>query len=101
MSVRRHGGRRGPMDGPLTDNAIRADGTAVAVDLELIELVRAQYPRLVRLAAIVCRDSWDAEDAAQTALEQAWRRRASLRDHGSLAPWLDRIVVREAIRRLD
>jgi RNA polymerase sigma-70 factor (ECF subfamily) len=34
----------------------------------------------------------------QAGLERAWRRRESLHDPGSLAAWLDRIVVREAIR---
>ena len=34
----------------------------------------------------------------QAALEQAWRQRASLRDALALRAWLDRIVVREAIR---
>ena len=31
-------------------------------------------------------------------LELAWRRRSSLRDDARLRPWLDRIVVREAVR---
>ena len=46
----------------------------------------------------MCRSVPDAEDAVQAALERAWRNRASLRDPDRLKPWLDRIVVREAIR---
>jgi RNA polymerase sigma-70 factor (ECF subfamily) len=56
------------------------------------------YGRLIRLAALVCRSVDEAEDAVQSALERAWRRRDALRDPASLRPWLDRIVVREAIR---
>ena len=68
------------------------------VDASLEEFVVGHYDRLIRLARLICRDGSDAADAVQAALEQAWRRRSSLRDDGSLRPWLDRIVVREAIR---
>jgi RNA polymerase sigma-70 factor, ECF subfamily len=67
-------------------------------DIELAEFARAHYPRLVRLAALVCRDANDAEDAVQAALERAWRRRADRTGRDRLRSWLDRIVVREAIR---
>jgi RNA polymerase sigma-70 factor (ECF subfamily) len=81
--------------------AMHVDRTAdsgVRVDAALEEFVVEHYDRLVRLARLICRDGSDAADAVQVALEQAWRRRSSLRDDGSLRPWLDRIVVREAIR---
>ena len=55
------------------------------------------YGRLVGLARLVCRDSSEAGDAVQAALEQAWRQRTAFVITG-LATWLDRIVVREAIR---
>ena len=67
---------------------------AVAVDA----FVREHHDRLVRLATLVCLDVSEAADAVQSALEQAWRHRAGLRDAASLRSWLDRIVVREAIR---
>lgn len=67
-------------------------------DREIEAFVGEHYDRLVRLARIVCRDSTDAADAAQVGLEQAWRARRSLRDTAQVRPWLDRIVVREAIR---
>lgn len=60
--------------------------------------VSAHYSRLIRLAALVCRSIDEAEDVVQSAFERAWRRRDALRDPASLRPWLDRIVVREAIR---
>jgi RNA polymerase sigma-70 factor (ECF subfamily) len=65
---------------------------------ELESFVRAHYPRLVRLAALVCRREPDAEDAVQAGLERAWRSRGSLREADRLRPWLDRIVVRESLR---
>lgn len=61
--------------------------------------VRAHYPRLIRLAGLVTRDADQAQDAVQAALERAWRKRDDVRDETRLRPWLDRIVVREAIRQ--
>ena len=73
-------------------------GAGAAIDPDIAEFVAAQYPRLIRLAGLICRDVIDSEDAVQAGLERAWRGRASLRDPDKLASWLDRIVVREAIR---
>ncbi len=81
------------LDVDLTDG-----DTGVLVDVALDAFVVEHYDRLVRLARLICRDGPDAADAVQMALEQAWRRRSSLREDGSLRPWLDRIVVREASR---
>jgi RNA polymerase sigma-70 factor (ECF subfamily) len=61
--------------------------------------VREHYPRLIRLAGLVTRDVDQAQDAVQAALERAWRKHHGLRDRSTLRPWLDRIVVREAIRQ--
>jgi len=72
--------------------------SSVLADAALAEFAAEHYDRLVRLARLVCRDGPDAADAVQVALEQAWRRRSSLQDEARLRPWLDRIVVREAIR---
>jgi DNA-directed RNA polymerase specialized sigma24 family protein len=69
-------------------------------DLEgrLTDFFRLHHDRLVRLAALVCHSPDSTEDAVQAAMEQAWRRRDTLRDDTRIQPWLDRIVVREAIR---
>jgi RNA polymerase sigma-70 factor (ECF subfamily) len=78
-----------------------ADIAPVAIGLaeaELVAFVGAHYPRLIRLAGLICREPSDAADAVQSGLEQAWRRRETLRDPDALKPWLDRIVAREAIR---
>jgi RNA polymerase sigma-70 factor (ECF subfamily) len=71
---------------------------AVPATNELEDFVAEHYPRLLRLAGLICRSVPDAEDAVQAGLERAWRSRTSLRDVERLRPWLDRIVVREAIR---
>jgi len=72
--------------------------TPIAADLALETFVVEHYDRLLRLARLICRDATDATDAVQAGLEQAWRRRSSLRDPERRRGWLDRIVVREAIR---
>ena len=78
------------------DRAAEAEGTQS--DAAIAAFVAQHYDRLLRLARLVCRDSGDAADAVQVGLEQAWRRRGTLRDDTRLRPWLDRIVVREAVR---
>jgi len=67
-------------------------------DAAIAAFVVEHYDRLLRLARLVCRDTSDAADAVQVGLEQAWRRRSTLRDEARVRPWLDRIVVREAVR---
>ena len=82
------------------DRTRSASAAALALfDRDLIDFVRQHQPRLIRLAALVCHDIADAEDAVQAGLEQAWRRRQTLRDPRKLSAWLDRIIVREAIRQ--
>ncbi len=68
------------------------------LEADLVDFVHAHQPRLIRLAALVCHNIADADDAVQAGLEQAWRRRRTLRDPQKLSAWLDRIIVREAIR---
>jgi RNA polymerase sigma-70 factor (ECF subfamily) len=77
-----------------------ADGQGAVLDAATLDaFVRAHHQRLTSLARLVCLDAQDAADAIQAAFEQAWRRRSSLQDIGAIRPWLDRIVVREAIRQ--
>jgi RNA polymerase sigma-70 factor, ECF subfamily len=59
----------------------------------------AHYERVGRLAGLVCRSSGIVEDAVQAAMEQAWRRRQTLREPERMRSWIDRIVVRESIRQ--
>ena len=67
-------------------------------DAAIEAFVAEHYDRLLRLARLVCRDTSDAADAVQVGLEQAWRKRSTLRDDARVRAWLDRIVVREAVR---
>jgi RNA polymerase sigma-70 factor, ECF subfamily len=78
------------------DTRMRASDAEPAPDLA--EFVTQHYQRLIRLAALVTRNTADAEDAVQAALERAWKRRSDLRDPRLLKQWLDRIVVNEANR---
>lgn len=75
-----------------------AEMERVGSDAAIAAFVEDHYGRLLRLARLVCRDTGDAADAVQVGLERAWRGRASLHDESRLRPWLDRIVMREAIR---
>ena len=76
----------------------RSAAQSATIDRALGAFVAEHYDRLVRLAYLICRHGPDAADAVQRGLEQAWRRRATLRDEDRLRPWVDRVVVREAIR---
>jgi RNA polymerase sigma factor (sigma-70 family) len=78
------------------DELALAPAATSAVGLEAF--VIEHYPRLIRLAGLVCHGVDEAEDAVQAALERAWRQRGTLANPDRLRPWLDRIVVREAIR---
>jgi RNA polymerase sigma-70 factor (ECF subfamily) len=71
---------------------------STTLERDLADFFAAHYDRLVRLAALVCHSANTTEDAVQAAMEQAWRRRGTLRDPSLMRPWLDRIVVRESIR---
>jgi RNA polymerase sigma-70 factor, ECF subfamily len=80
------------------DTSVDAAPTAERIERELTALFEGHYSRLIRLAALVAHRSVAAEDVVQAAMEQAWRRRATLREPSRARAWLDRIVVREAIR---
>ena len=78
--------------------AAAAEERSTELEAQLTDFFGMHYDRLVRLAALVCHADASVEDAVQGAMEQAWRRRATLRDRSRMRPWLDQIVVREAIR---
>ena len=87
------------MDGSTTHEGSVGGRASVLDEATLDAFVRAHHARLTGLARLVCRDASDAGDAVQSAFEQAWRHRSSLRDPTAIRSWLDRIVVREAIRQ--
>jgi len=87
------------MDGLRTHDGALGARSVMLDEATLDAFVRTHHARLTGLARLVCRDTSDAGDAVQSAFEQAWRHRTSLRDPDALRSWLDRIVVREAIRQ--
>ena len=84
-----------PMRRTATETAVQG---AAGVEDQLAAFFEAHYERMVRLAGLICHRYVLAEDAVQAAMEQAWKRRSSLREPNRMRWWLDRIVVREAIR---
>ena len=53
-----------------------------------------------RLARAILHESSDAQDATHDALEQAWRKWPTLRDHARFEQWFDRILVNTCRDRL-
>ncbi len=90
--------QRGTNVTDVAASSVRAAAIEARVDPALEALVEAHYDRLLRLARLICRDASDAADAVQAGLEQAWKHRSSLRADAAAKAWLDRIVVREAVR---
>jgi RNA polymerase sigma-70 factor, ECF subfamily len=85
-----------PMASSAADSA---SSDALSLEDQLVAFFDGHYARMVRLAGLICYAGTSAEDAVQAAMEQAWRRRRTLRHSDSMRSWLDRIVVREAIRQ--
>ena len=85
-----------PMASSTADSA---SSDALGLEDQLVAFFDDHYARMVSLAGLICHAGTSAEDAVQAAMEQAWRRRRTLRQSQSLRSWLDRIVVREAIRQ--
>ena len=70
--------------------AVEGDEVAFA------RIADAHWAEMARVAYLIVSD-WDlAQDAAQAALLNAWRRLPSLRDHDRLRPWLLAIAANEA-----
>ncbi|HSR57872.1 MAG TPA: sigma-70 family RNA polymerase sigma factor, partial [Candidatus Binataceae bacterium] len=74
---------------------------ALARDAEAFAAIMQRYnQRLYRIARSVLRNSVDAEDAVQEAYVAAFSHLASYRGESTLAAWLSRIVMNEALGRL-
>ena len=59
-------------------------------------MVAAYNDDLLRISYVILGDASLAEDAAQSAWMQAWRKLGQLRDLGRLRPWLVAIAANEA-----
>lgn len=64
------------------------------------ELVATHHQDLLRLAMVITGDPELAEDAAQAAWQQAWRKLGQLRDPARVRPWLLSIAANEARQAL-
>lgn len=64
------------------------------------ELVATYHDDMIRLAMVITRDADLANDAAQSAWHQAWRKLRQLRDPHRVRPWLLSIAANEARQAL-
>lgn len=86
------------MSSLASDLAIAAtvEQAAAGDEVAFARIVATHRAAMVRVAYVVCGD-WDlAQDAAQAALWNAWRKLPSLRDPTSLRPWLMSVAANEA-----
>ena len=88
-----------------TDAVATAEAALVARlrsgdDAAYEELVRSSMPRLLSTARRLLRDEDEARDAVQAAYIRAFEALPKFRADASLATWLHRIVVNEALQRL-
>jgi len=60
---------------------------------DVAELVRAEYPRLVRAVALACGSLPEAEDAVQEALARAWDRVSRGEEFDHLASWVVTVAL--------
>jgi DNA-directed RNA polymerase specialized sigma24 family protein len=79
----------------IVTNSVGPEDIDTALDL----LLRAEAPRLYRLARVIVSDPGEAEDAVQETLIVAWQHRTALPDLESPPAWLTRVCVRRCLRR--
>jgi RNA polymerase sigma-70 factor (ECF subfamily) len=83
-----------PDDLELAHRALARDGAAFRV------IMKTHNQRLYRLARGVIRNNSEAEDIVQEAYLNAFAHLKSFRGDSTLATWLSRIVINEALGRL-
>ncbi len=62
--------------------------------------ITAMQGTLYRVTCAILRGHADREDAVQSAIEKAWRKRAFLRDESRFAGWITRILINECYQIL-
>lgn len=83
-----------PSDAELVRRALARDGSAFRI------IMKAHNQRLYRLARGVVRNDSEAEDIVQEGYVRAFTHLDSFRGDSTLATWLSRIVINEALGRL-
>lgn len=81
-------------------NAILSTAANVREEADFAARVAETQRRVFQIALSVLRNPADAEDVAQEAYLQAFRRFSSLRDPASFRAWVGRIAFRLALNRL-
>lgn len=96
----------------MAQSALKKDAYLTLDDAELVRctlardaeafaaIMQRHNQRLYRIARSVLRNSVEAEDAVQEAYVAAFSHLASYRGESTLAAWLSRIVMNEALGRL-
>ncbi len=96
----------------MTQDRVSQAVVAASTDVDLVRralgrdadavrsIIRQHNRRLYRIARGILRNSHDAEDAVQEAYVSAFAHLATFRGESSLAVWLSRIVMNEALGRL-
>ena len=83
-----------PSDAELVERALMRDEAAVRV------ILKANNRRLYRLTRGILRNDHEAEDVVQETYVRAFTHLADFRGASSLATWLSRIAMNEALGRL-
>lgn len=81
-------------EGELIARAVARDEAAIRI------IVRANNRRLYRIARSIVRDDSEAEDVVQSAYLRAFAALGDFRQQSSLATWLTRIVLNEALQHV-
>jgi RNA polymerase sigma-70 factor (ECF subfamily) len=96
----------------MAQHGLKQAAPAVSADAELAEralardagafraIMQKHNRRLYRIARGILRNNTEAEDAVQDAYVSAFTQLASYRGESTLATWLSRIVMNEALGRL-
>lgn len=97
---------------PIARKSVAAERTAPAGEMELVRralareadafrtIMRLHNRRLYRLARSILRNDGEAEDVVQEAYMRAFMHLDRFRGESSLATWLSRIAINEALGRL-
>src|SRR3974377_1780138 len=96
----------------MTQHTVKRPVLAVSEDAELVkravvhdggafrDIMQKHNRRLYRIARGILRNNTEAEDAVQDAYVSAFTHLASYRGESTLATWLSRIVMNEALGQL-
>jgi RNA polymerase sigma-70 factor (ECF subfamily) len=88
------------LSSPGATPASIVEAAATGDTMAFARIVRDHHDDMVRVCQVLCGDPDMAQDAAQAAWSIAWRKLGTLREPGSLRPWLITVAVNEARQML-